>query len=263
MAAAIGLCLVSCEKEFDIDYREIAPMTVLEANLTQSEAVLTITETTPMDQPMDHTLYTDATAVLEDLSDGWSSPMEPDPSGRYVLPLDAVPGHTYRLTVQRGGCTYTSVCEMLPPAEISGMEFSWIKMPYDHVAVLEVTVKDNPDIVGECFWLRVYRNGELYRQSLLRDSFAADGSIHESMMTTRYDIEAEDDDDLLLTGDNITATVAPLSDRMYDYLEGLENNSNSSRMYDGDFCLGYFLAAPITSKSITFNPDEFTGTVRP
>ena len=255
------LSLASCEKEFDIDYRDIEPMTVLEANLTQSEATLAITETTPMDEPLDLTLYTDATVLLEDLTAGRAEQMYADEVGLYTLVIPGTPGHNYRLTVDRGGHTYTAECEMLPPAEILDMEFSWIKMPYDHVAVLQVSVKDNPEIDGECFWLRIYRNGELYGQDYLRDSYAADGVIEFAMMTTRYYLEAEDDDDKILEGDKVTATVVPISTRMFDYLEGLSNNSNSTVMYDGDFCLGYFLAAPITSKTIIFGPEAFVNSI--
>ena len=73
-----------------------------------------------------------------------------------------------------------------------------------------------------------------------------------------YDEEDDDDDDdVLLDGDLVTATVAPISASMYDYLEGLLNNSNSSLMFAGDFCLGYFLASPVAERSVTYRPDEF------
>lgn len=40
---------------------------------------------------------------------------------------------------------------------------------------------------------------------------------------------------------------------------GLYNGtSNGPRMYSGDFCLGYFLAAPVAESAVIFHPDELT-----
>ena len=32
----------------------------------------------------------------------------------------------------------------MAPVEITGMEFEWVKMPYDYVAVLQVSFVDDP-----------------------------------------------------------------------------------------------------------------------
>lgn len=91
--------------------------------------------TTPMDDPMDRTRLTDATVELADLTSGETVTLAPDTNGDYVSDIPGVPGHDYRLTVSRAGAVYTSECRMLPAPEIAGMEFNWIKMPYDHVAM--------------------------------------------------------------------------------------------------------------------------------
>ncbi|MDE6403110.1 MAG: hypothetical protein K2K86_04800, partial [Muribaculaceae bacterium] len=54
----------ACEKELDIRYKEIEPITVIEGQLTLQGSNVRITMTTPMGEPMDSTLLTDATVTL-------------------------------------------------------------------------------------------------------------------------------------------------------------------------------------------------------
>ena len=142
---------------------------------------------------------------------------------------------------------------MCQPTVITGMEFDWIKMPYDYVAVLQVSFTDNPSSFNDCYWLRVYRNGKAYKWVAINDLLSDNGIIHEVLMTTRKDLDEEDEKDKIEAGDEITATVVPISRGMHDYLEALSvGNSNGPRMFAGDFCLGYFLAAPISTQSVIF-----------
>ncbi|MBD5291516.1 MAG: hypothetical protein HDS24_05545, partial [Bacteroides sp.] len=62
----------------------------------------------------------------------------------------------------------------------------------------------------------------------------------------------------LLDGDEVTALVIPISREMVDYLTALEQDSNGPAMWQGNFCLGYFLASTIASKTIIFHPNELT-----
>ncbi len=248
--------LVSCEKELDFDYRDIDPILVIEASLDDLGARVSLTETTPMDQPMDRTRLTDAVVTVEDLTAGDMLPLVPDEDGLYVSQFAGVTGHEYRLNLRRGDKTYASECVMPEKVVIENMEFGWIRMPYDHVAVLKVSFKDISATPGDCYWVRVYRNGEPYMWTETTDNVAADGVIDEVMMTSRMDISEEEDDTVLRDGDVVTATVTPISRAMYDYLVAISNGSNGPAMFTGDFCLGYFLAAPVTAKTITFHPAE-------
>ena len=43
---------------------------------------------------------------------------------------------------------------------------------------------------------------------------------------------------------------------MYDYLIALQSDSNGPKMFEGDYCLGYFMAAPISKSEIIYRPSE-------
>lgn len=251
--------LSSCEKELDFEYHDVDALTVIEGYVDESGSKIRITHTTPMDEPMSRECVTDATVVLSDVTDGTAVELLPDPDGCFSGTEPGVPGHTYKLSVNTVEGNYEAVSTMLPPVDLFGLEFQWIKMPYDYVAVLQVSFSDNPAVNGECYWVRVYRNGEAYLWMPVNDIMAVNGRIDEILMTSRKDLEEEDDDRVLRDGDVVSVKVTPISRDIYDYLEAISNGtSNGPRMFSGDFCLGYFLAAPVAEASIVFRPDEMT-----
>lgn len=257
-----AICMVtmfaSCEKELDFEYHDIDPLTVIEAELTPDGAKVGITFTTPMDEPMNRTHLTDAVVTLTDLTDGTVYNLRTDADGFFVDSTPGIVGHDYRLVVERDGCHYEADATMYPPTEIESLEFNWIKMPYDYVAVFQGRFYDNRDIEGESYWIKLYRNGEIYQWGEMDDRSAVDGISTFLTMTTRQDTDEEDDDTVLFDGDVITCTVPPISRSMHDYLEALQNDSNGPAMFRGNKCLGYFMATSPVSDSVVFHPDELS-----
>lgn len=247
--------LASCEKELEFEYHDIEPQMVIEATLTQDGAKAVITETTPMDESMNRTPITDAEIALTDLTDGSVCLLTAGADGSFTDPTPGKTGHDYSLTVTRAGKIYTSGCRMREAVPVPELEFSWIKMPYDDVALLQVTFSD-PAGAGDCYWVRLLRNGEAYSWSLTDDRAAENGKISEVLVTSRRDTGEEDDDKVLVDGDVMTAIVTPVSRDMMDYLMALTQDSNGPAMFEGDFCLGYFLASGTSEASITFHPDD-------
>ncbi len=251
-----AVALPSCEKEIDFKYHDIDPLPVIEANLTPQGMRVGITYTTPMGEPMDRTPVTDATLILTDANDGASYDLHAGTDGYFCsqTPFLPVVGHDYQLAVTIGTETYEAVTTMYPATEITSVEFSWIKMPYDQVAVLQVQFQDIPTLDDECYWIKIYRNDKLYCWGEITDRGADDnGTITYITMTTRHDIEEEDDDRIILDGDIITASVSVISHGMYDYLQALRNDSNGPAMFSGPLCLGYFLATSPVEQSTIFH----------
>lgn len=254
--AFVGLSLTSCEKELDFKYHDIAPVQVIEGTLAQDGATVSLTLTTPMDEPMDRRRLTDATVTLDDLTAGTVVELVPDENGDYRSDAAGVPGHEYRLTVTRGGETRSAVTRMYPAVEITEVKFNWIKMPYDDVAALQVSFADDPAVDDDCYWVRVYRNGEIYTWNEVRDDMAAAGVIDVVLLTSRRDTEEEDDDEVLADGDVVKVVVTQIDRRLHDYLEAVANDSNGPQMFDGPLCTGYFTAGEQSARSVVFRPDE-------
>lgn len=252
----LSLGLLSCQRNFDLEYHDIDPLTVIEATLTPEGARVSLTLTTPMDEPMDRTRLTDALVILTDLSDGSEEELTINDDGYFVSPRGGIAGHEYRLSVERQGESFQAETVMLPPTEIIGMQFFWIDMPYDQVAVLQGQFVDNPAIDNECYWVKIFRNGEIYQWQEIDDRGASNGVGTFTAMTSRRDTDAEDDSTVLFDGDIMSVEVYPITRRMHDYLEAIGNDSNGPVLFTGHRVLGYFLASSPASSSITFHPDN-------
>lgn len=244
----------SCKKELDIDYHDIDPLPVIEGTLTPDGARVSITMTTPMDEPMDLTRLTDATVQLTDITAGTGLTLTADPDGYFVTGEGGIIGHDYRLTVTRGDTHCQAVTTMYGPTEIVSLDFSWISMPYDDVAVLQCRFRHTGD--NNAYWVWIDRNGEPYRRFAVDNRGVEDGILTAAMMTTRRDTDEEDDKDVLYAGDLITCTIHTITHEMYDYLESLANGSNGPAMFAGQRCLGYFMATTPASADIIFDPDK-------
>lgn len=250
---AVFMIVTGCEKELSINYKDIDPILVIEGSLDQNGAKVRLTMTTPMDEPMDKEPVTDASVSITDATTGETNILELDSEGNFNGRAAGIPGHSYSLCVERGGVDHISTCYYPELLEIIQLEFSWIRMPYDHVAVLQVTFSDNTGSTGDCYWVRLYRNGEAYMWNLVTDAYASAGVINDVFMTSRKDLDEEDEATALRKGDVVKASVTPISREMYDYLEAVSSDSNGPQMFAGGFCLGYFLAAPVAVSEIVFD----------
>ena len=244
----------SCEKELDFKYHDIPPIPVIEAELTPEGAKVARRKTTPMVEHMDRTLYTNASVLLEEIETGTQVYMTADEKGYFTSSQPGVSGHTYRLTVDWEGKHFTASTLMYPPTHIISLDFQWINMPYDQVAVFQAQFEDNPLSSGDCYWIKIFRNGKIYRWMEVDDRSAVNGVGTCMTLTTRRDLSEEDEDTIIEEGDLIDVTISPISREMHDYLEALQNDSNGPAMFEGDQCLGYFIATSPVSDSIIFNP---------
>lgn len=250
-----SVLLWSCKKELDFEYHEIDPILVIESQLTQKGCETRLTFTTPMNEYMDTTHVRNADVILRDVTENFVIPLYCDLNGIFVSDSKAIIGHSYELEINYNDRVYTSSCEMRPSTEILNIEFSWLKMPYDYVAILEIKFKE---LIGynNYYWIRLYRNDKAYKWLLCDNKSASDGEITQMTMTSRKNLDKEDEKDILQDGDIVRVDICTISKEMNEYLTALQVSSNGPQMFKGEFCLGYFLASDIISKTIVFHPDE-------
>lgn len=255
--ASVLIALASCEKEINFKYHDIEEQQVIEGLLSQDGARVSLTKTVATDEPFKDNIVTEATVEINDLTDHRIVSLFPDDTGIFTCSgFTGVVGHDYELTVREGEKQYSCKSRMLAPTQIVSAEFNWIKMPYDDVAVLKVQFKEDEDPDTQ-YWLRIYRNGEIYEWQAIESRNAQNGLVTGMMLTSRKDTEQEDDEDVLREGDVVDIEVMPISKKMADYLNSLNNGDyNGNRMFEGSYCLGYFLAAPVTETRLIYHPSE-------
>lgn len=250
--SAVIISLSSCEKELDFKYHDIASLHVIEATLTETEATVTITESSPMDSPINRSHITDANVLLHDVTTGVEIQLNADSEGNFRSHTGGEIGHEYELEVKIGDKTYRSSTRMQAPVSITDANFYWVKMPGDDMAVLQIHFTDRIN-TEDYYWVRVYRNDKAYCWSVINDHSGTDGIIEETITTTHRDASQEDEKQLIKDGDKIKVTITPISREMMDYLTALSNNSNGMPQFTGDECLGYFLASTPSVSTLIFN----------
>ena len=251
------LFLSSCEKELDFHYHEVDSQLVIEGHTSEMGTTVILSKTCPVGEPMDVTLISDAEIFLTDLTSGIGHYLHISNSGRYFDNDPGIVGHDYKIEVLYGGNKYEATCLMQPATKIVNLEFRWIEMPYDYVAVLQISFLDLQS-TDDCYWIKLYRNDAPYKWILSDDRSAVNGMISEVIMTSRKNDDSEDEKSVLRDGDRVTVAISPVSRNMYDYLVAIQTNSNGPRMFVGDFCLGYYVATTECSDAITFHPDMMT-----
>lgn len=247
--------LTSCEKELDFHYHDVESPLVVEANTTELGTSVSLTNTCPMDGAMDLTPISNADVMLTDLTLGVTRILGQNQNGIYVDNTPGTPGHEYRLEIHHKDFYYTAESTMFTPTQILSLDFQWIKMPYDYVAVLRIAFTDLPS-KDNCYWIKLYRNGQSYKWILSDDRASVNGIISEVTMTTRKNPDSGDDKDALTDGDKIDVVINPISRELYDYLIAIQSDSNGPRMFGGDFCLGYYMASSNASSTIIFQPQD-------
>lgn len=247
----------SCEKELDFKYHDVESQLVIEGLLNSDGCKVTLSMTTPMNEKIETDYLTDAEVRLTEIESEEIIELRPDNEGIFTAQYIPAIGNNYQINVIRNDKEYFSDCMMRKAPVILGLLFQWIKMPYDHVAVLQITFEDFSN-EGDCYWIKIYRNDEPYKWIISDDRGAVNGVITEVIMTTRMDLDEEDEKDILKDGDVVQVSINTISREMYDYLTAISNDSNGPAMFEGDFCLGYFMASDSSTDSVVFHPDEIT-----
>ena len=249
----ILIIFFSCEKELDFKYHKVESQFVIEGTLDEEGAKISLSYTIPMDEPFNEQPYIEAEVSLKDMTANKVFTLCYE-NGVFYNEIPGIPGHTYELSVEHNGKRFVTDCLMRKGVEILDLRLQWIKMPYDHVAVLEITstVSDADDT---CYWTKIYKNGEPYKWLMSHGSGVINGILTQTTFTTRQNPVKEDKDNLK-DGDILKVIILPISLKMYDYLIGISSDSNGPTMFSGDFCLGYFLASEETESEITFHPDD-------
>lgn len=253
----MGLC--GCEKELDFKYHEIEPIPVIEGNLSQDGAEVKITYTTPVDLPLDTEGVTDAMVVIDDLTDKREQILTVGEDGVFRSIAGGIPGHDYRLRVKMGDKNYVCDSPMYQPVMLLDFGFNWVHVPIGDMAVARVVFLDDPTDDVECYVVKLYRNDEVYAINTISTIQAVNNVLVQLIPTTQRgnDGTVNEDGSEILRGDKVTVTVQPITRRYYDYLVSIGQGSNGNNLFTGDYCLGYFLAAPITTATLTFNPDDY------
>lgn len=254
-----SLLLCSCEKEIELDYRDIEPIYVVNAGICNEGCEVSITKTRDIDNPIISDGIEVQSVVISDTS-GEKYVLTYSSDGKYHSDkLIGISGMTYTLSLMIDDVTVESTSTMPDAVEIKNISMHWEEMMGNDMLHLVINVEDKaPDI--NYYYYRVLRNGKLFKWNVVKelDSNASSTEFDISLMS-RDKAEKNDPDDydsIIFEDDDITVEVRAIDLQTYDYLFSAklsgQNSSNPINNFNTDSILGYFAAYYTTSCTFKF-----------
>lgn len=253
---ALFLALVSCEKDIDIDYRQVDPLYVVEANVNQDRSIVRITMTQNMDDNSNDHGVEGATVVISS-GDSIHRQLSYTRDGYYSAALPGKPGTRYNLTIDVDGHHFTSTSTMQQCPVMNSFRFVWKKIASERYLLGELHLQDIPHATNYYF-LHIFRNNVGYRWAVLSDDQrTADGDLQQVFTcVTEREQEKGTSSDVLNEGDRIRIDIRAIDRSAYDYLYSMQMMDNTgtnpvSNITGG--CLGYFTAYYQITHNVIFH----------
>ncbi len=255
----LPMLLCSCEKEIELEYRDIEPIYVVNAGICNDGCEVSITKTRDIDDPIISGGIEVRSVVISDMS-GEKYTLAYSSDGKYHSDkLVGISGMTYTLSLIIDDMSVESTSTMPDAVEIEDISMHWEEMMGNDMLHLVVNVKDDaPDI--NYYYYRVSRNGKLFKWNVVKvlDSDSRSTEFDISLMS-RDKAEKNDPDDydsIIFEDDEMTIEVRAIDLRTYDYLFSAklsgQNSSNPINNFNVDCVLGYFSAYYKASKTFKF-----------
>ena len=261
------LLTLSCQKEIELDYRDIEPVVSIEGRVTNEQVYVLITRTRSMNDSVKGRGIGGAVVTIS--SEDGTELLVYDARDGYYRPasgMKGVPGRTYRLDVTLDGHQYAATSTMPRQAPIVSTQFIWQSLLDNGMLMYEMWASDPEPDVRNYYWYRVDRRAkdpkvrqkqgtDAYRWSSFDDRGAINARIYRDIMCVNeemmdgQDIEDDQLKSILFDGDTITLQLMTIDRAMFEYYQsvsvGQRMGANPISNISGG-CLGYFAAGSVS-----------------
>lgn len=261
------LLTLSCQKEIELDYRDIEPVVSIEGRVTNEQVYVLITRTRSMNDSVKSRGIGGAVVTIS--SEDGTEQLVYDARDGYYRPasgMKGVPGRTYRLDVTLDGHQYAASSTMPRQAPIVSTQFIWQSLLDNGMLMYEMWASDPEPDVRNYYWYRVDRRAkdpkvrqkqgtDAYRWSSFDDRGAINARIYRDIMCVNeemmdgQDIEDDQLKSILFDGDTITLQLMTIDRAMFEYYQSLSvgqrMGANPISNISGG-CLGYFAAGSVS-----------------
>ena len=261
------LLTLSCQKEIELDYRDIEPVVSIEGRVTNEQVYVLITRTRSMNDSVKGRGIGGAVVTIS--SEDGTEQLVYDVRDGYYRPasgMKGIPGRTYRLDVTLDGHQYAASSTMPRQAPIVSTQFIWQPLLDNGMLMYEMWATDPEPDVRNYYWYRVDRRAkdpkvrqkqgtDAYRWSSFDDRGAINARIYRDIMCVNEEMmdgqNIEDDQlkSILFDGDTITLQLMTIDRAMFEYYQSLSvgqrMGANPISNISGG-CLGYFAAGSVS-----------------
>ena len=263
--AAILTLATGCQKEIDMDYREVDPVVCIEGRVTNEQMYVLVTRSRPMEDSV-HARGIQGANVTISTPDRSEQLVFDARDGYYRSPTGwkGETGRTYTLQVTLDGHHYEAVSTMPPAAPIVSTQFVWQPVLKNKLLTFTMWATDPEPDVRNFYWYRMERHSvnadarrkqgnDPYRWNVFDDRGSRDGRIYRDIHCMMDVSEDEPDEDnlksVLFEGDTITFQLMTIDRPTFDYYQSLSTGQRMganpiSNIKGG--CQGYFVAGNVT-----------------
>lgn len=260
----------ACTKEIDFEFRDEAPLVVIEGKVTNEGRTVIVSRTRSVTDSVHSHCLPGANIVIS--GGGADTQLTYDAAADcYYSPIPGVAGQTYQLSVDFEGQHYEAEASMPDAAPILTSEFSWITMMGQRMLCYEMWGVDPEPDVRNYYWIRMNRISHHphledtrqtapYGWDLMDDRGCPPGQIFlDWMLVSEEKMDKDEEKDwkrIIYDGDSLWLTLMTVDPKVYDYLNQLRmgqyNGANPRTNISGG-CMGYFAAGSITrSDTVVF-----------
>lgn len=247
---AITLPFISCTKVIDIDLNESSPKYVIEGNITDQAGTYEVkmTKTVNFDESNNYPPVSGTFITISDNNTGDIDTLAETLPGRYFTSkVTGISGHTYYLTVNIAGQTFSAVSTM---PQLVNLDTLLQDNDIFGSAPVVIPKYTDPAGIANYYLLWVTKNGILQNDVLVRNDMGSDGAVASEPLWTDAGV-----------GDTISVEMQCIDKANYDYFFGLCEVINQSSATPSNpasniagGALGYFKAHTTQRKSIIIGP---------
>ena len=234
-------CLISCEKEINIDYHEADERYVVEGSISNNGTEVRVSKTNAMDNNYTGSDIDNAVVTISG-DDGSSFTVPFSRNGYYrSSSFKGIPGTNYQLDVDVDGHHFSSTSTMQRTPKINEFRLIWKKMLNQRYLWGDLRLQDIPN-ESNYYFMHIYRNGIGYRWAVMKDEKNPNKELQQLFTFFR---DGASGSDVLLDGDELKIVVRAIDRRAYDYLYSMQQMSSTATNPIVNFtggCLGYFSA---------------------
>ena len=254
-----GACmLTACEKEIELDYRQVASLYVAEAMLTQQGTTVHLSTTQDMTDNNHSSHYVGGATIVLSSEGLVLDTLRYAHSGNYTSDVKGVAGCTYDIDIYLDGLHFHSASTMQQEPVMSSFRFVWKDVITERMLFADLRLQDIPH-EANYYFMHIYRNGIGYRWAVMTDDHNPGQELQQLFScTTERDMD-KGDSDALQDGDRIRVEVRSIDRTSYDYLYSMQVMDNSGTNPVANFsggCLGYFSAYHVVNYSTVFRRSD-------
>lgn len=248
----------ACEKEIDIDYRQIAARYVAEACMTQNGTTVRLTTTQDMNDNRTNNHNVEGAVVVISDEDMVLDTLRYTGKGYYTSSCIGIYPFNYQLDIYVDGHHFSSTSTMQQAPGFKSFRFVWKKVLSERMLFAELKLQDIPT-ENNYYFMHLYRNGIGYRWAVMSDETNSGEELQQLFSCTTERELDKNKNDALHDGDNIRLEIRSIDRRSYDYFYSMQVMDNAGSNPIGNFtggCLGYFSAFNVQTHYFIFSRSD-------